>query len=348
MSDNILVSIYCITYNHKDYIKKCLDGLVNQKTNFKFEIVIYDDCSTDGTREIVLEYIKKYPDLFIPILSDENRVQKEGFYNINMEMYAKCRGKYLAICEGDDYWTDENKLQIQFNYMEKHSECSGCFHKSVRQTPDGEIIGYKPTFDQIKNKTQLTLKDNVKDYLMETVSVFYRWDIYKTELIELFPKGIISADSFLIYFYSIKGKIGYIDKLMSVKIVGKQGIYNSTLINKDERNVKFGKETINFAISSEKLFKKYNIDLLKFYSEITMKNIIISAIKIKDYNFISNLIQEFPEIFTNIMYSLQEKEELDFLKKKIKKLRKREKIYIYIIFVLSIIFILFVIWRILL
>ena len=160
MQNDIMVSVYCITYNHKDFIRKCLDGIVMQKTDFKFEVVIYDDCSTDGTREIVLEYIEKYPDLFVPILPDENRAQKEGFHGINVDMCKKCQGKYIALCEGDDYWTDENKLQIQVDYMEKHPDFSGCFHKSLRKNVlKGEDICYKPTPEELFGKTEFDIYD---------------------------------------------------------------------------------------------------------------------------------------------------------------------------------------------
>ena len=170
MQDNVLVSVYFITYNHKDFIQKSLDGVVNQKTDFKYEIVLYDDGSTDGTREIVKEYTEKYPDLFNPILPEENRAKKEGFYKINTEIYSKCRGKYIAYCEGDDFWTDENKLQTQVDFMESHPDFAGCFHKSERKDETGKSICFMPSEKQLNGKKEFDIYDTYKGYFIETVS----------------------------------------------------------------------------------------------------------------------------------------------------------------------------------
>ena len=133
-----LVSICCITYNHAPYIRRCLEGFLMQKTTFPFEIIINDDCSTDGTTEIIKEYADKYPDLFVPIFHEENQYQK-GVRGIYAKfVYPKVRGKYIALCEGDDYWIDPLKLQKQVDFMESHPECSMCFHKSKVLSPDGK------------------------------------------------------------------------------------------------------------------------------------------------------------------------------------------------------------------
>lgn len=110
-----LVSITCLTYNHAPYLRQCLDGFVMQKTSFPIEILIYDDASEDGTQDIIREYERKYPDLIKPIYQTENQYSKgvkvEFVYN-----YPRAKGKYIAFCEGDDYWTDPNKLQKQIDF----------------------------------------------------------------------------------------------------------------------------------------------------------------------------------------------------------------------------------------
>jgi glycosyltransferase involved in cell wall biosynthesis len=114
-----LVSVDMITYNQKSYIARTIEGALQQKTNFPFEIVIGEDCSTDGTREIVFEYQKKYPDIIRIITSDKNVGGRENAWRTMMA----CRGKYLADCEGDDYWHNPYKLQKQADYLESHPEC---------------------------------------------------------------------------------------------------------------------------------------------------------------------------------------------------------------------------------
>ena len=117
---NIMVSICCITYNQEKYIKDAIEGFLMQKTNFLFEIIIHDDASTDKTADIIREYQQKYPDKIRTILQKENQYKK-GVRN-SYTVFKEAKGKYIAFCEGDDYWIDENKLQKQVNYMEEHED----------------------------------------------------------------------------------------------------------------------------------------------------------------------------------------------------------------------------------
>lgn len=121
------VTIVCITYNHSYYIGKAIEGFLMQKTNFSYEILIHDDASTDNTAEIIKSYEKRYPDIIKPIYQIENQYSK-GVKISPTLLYPKAKGEYIAICEGDDFWTDENKLQIQVDYMDKHKDCSITFH----------------------------------------------------------------------------------------------------------------------------------------------------------------------------------------------------------------------------
>ncbi len=114
-----LVSVKMITYNHAPFIAQAIEGVLQQKTNFPFELVIGEDCSTDGTREIVFEYQRKYPDIIRVITSDENVGMKKNGYRTT----KACRGKYIAYCEGDDYWHRTDKMQIQAEYLESHPDC---------------------------------------------------------------------------------------------------------------------------------------------------------------------------------------------------------------------------------
>lgn len=126
-----MVSICCTTYNQEDYIRDAIESFIMQKADFKYEIIINDDASSDHTAEIVKEYEKKYPNLIKALYQKENQFSQgvDVWYYYN---FLPARGKYIAICEGDDFWSDPFKLQKQVDILEKYSECSLCFH-SVRR-----------------------------------------------------------------------------------------------------------------------------------------------------------------------------------------------------------------------
>lgn len=171
MNSDVLVSICCITYNHAPYIRQCLDGFIMQKTNFEFEILIHDDASTDGTADIIREYEAKYPNILKPIYQTENQYSKgkniSATYN-----WPRAVGKYIAQCEGDDYWTDPLKLQKQVDFMEANPEYSMCFHKvntMIQET--GEI---KNEFIVRDMPGKSTILDLAEGNYIHTPSVLYR------------------------------------------------------------------------------------------------------------------------------------------------------------------------------
>lgn len=123
-----VVSICCATYNHAPYIRQCIDGFVMQKTIFPFEILIHDDASTDGTQDVIREYATKYPDLIKPIYQKENQYSKGVKVSLTYN-YSRAKGKYVALCEGDDYWIDPYKLQKQVDFLESHPDYAMCSHR---------------------------------------------------------------------------------------------------------------------------------------------------------------------------------------------------------------------------
>ena len=120
--NDIMVSICCITYNHEAFVKQAIESFLMQKTNFMFEIIIGDDCSTDGTKKILNEYKKKYPELIRVIARRKNIGAHRNFSNV----VACAKGKYLAHCEGDDFWTDCDKLQKQVDFLEQNPDYIIC------------------------------------------------------------------------------------------------------------------------------------------------------------------------------------------------------------------------------
>lgn len=133
------VSILCITFNHADYIRRCIEGFLEQRIDFSVEIIVHDDASTDGTREILLEYKEKYPDLFELILQEENQFSKGAV--MLAPGLENCRGNFVAFCHGDDYWVSNYKLQHQHGFL-KNSPCGIVGNPSISLDQNsGEYVG---------------------------------------------------------------------------------------------------------------------------------------------------------------------------------------------------------------
>lgn len=217
---NIKVSICCITYNHEPFIRECLDGFLMQQCDFDYEIIINDDASTDGTREILLEYQKKHPDKIILSLQEENQYQKGVRGMFIRFVFPRAKGKYIALCEGDDYWTDPLKLQKQVDFLEKNEDYMVCFHNVLELAHDGNQTPSR--LNRNENKT-FTILDLAKGNLIHTPSVIYRkiFDSYPPWLPEC-PAG----DYPLHMLHAEKGKIYCIAENMAVYRKG-VGIWSS-------------------------------------------------------------------------------------------------------------------------
>lgn len=138
-----LVSVCCISYNHAPYIEKTLKGFLAQRTTFPYEIIVHDDASSDGTREIIAEYASNYPALIRPILQSENQYSRE-IPVFSEFTFKSAHGKYLALCEGDDHWTDDTKLQWQVDFLEANPSIAMCTHEVIRNIDIGrDVASYR-------------------------------------------------------------------------------------------------------------------------------------------------------------------------------------------------------------
>jgi len=137
--EELIVSIRCIVYNQAPYLRQCLDGFVMQKTNFRFEAIVHDDASTDDSASIIEEYAEKYPEIIKPILETENQYSKHDG-SLRRIVDSACKGKYIALCEGDDYWTDPLKLQKQVDFLESHPEYGMCCTDFDKVDEQGNIL----------------------------------------------------------------------------------------------------------------------------------------------------------------------------------------------------------------
>jgi len=219
-SDKPLVTIMCMTYNHLGYIKQALDGFMLQETNFPYNILVHDDCSTDGTSEIVREYCARYPDRMRAIIQPENQRSK-GIRNFP-KILEQIESKFVAICEGDDYWTDPLKLQKQVDFLESHPECSLCFHNVLRHNLNGvraDELTTPTDFPEIS-----TIEDLLIDCFIPTCSVMFR-----NKLFDTFPDWYYQTymgDWSLFIMLAKHGDIGYINQNMAVYRIHSEGIWS--------------------------------------------------------------------------------------------------------------------------
>lgn len=233
--DNVIpsVSVCCLTYNHSQYIRQCLDGFVMQKTTFPVEVLIHDDASTDGTQDIIREYECKYPDLIKPIYQTENQYSK-GVKVSLVYNYSRVRGKYVALCEGDDYWTDPYKLQKQVDFLESHPDYVMCSHRFDRYFEDEHRMEKKQ--DETFHGMDYDLSTLVVGcYYSQTLSVIFRWSALD---LTIYRKFKIQQDVVLFYHLLKKGKGYCFPDVMGVYRVHSKGIWSSATFN-EQRLIEF-------------------------------------------------------------------------------------------------------------
>lgn len=325
---DIMVSICCLTYNHEKYIRKTLESFVNQITDFNYEILIHDDCSTDNTVNIIKEYKDKYPNLIKPIYQEKNQYSR-GIKISNIFQFPRAKGKYIAMCEGDDYWCNEYKLQRQFDILENNPGCSFCTHIVQHINESGEIINRiqpNSTLNLLLNEGIISSDIVFKNILTKTIipfqtSCYFFKREYVMEYLATFSRKLNIfdfGDVPLSWYLYTRGDCYFINTIMSCYRENSIGSWSNKYIE------------VN---NSLKHFEQL-IDFFHIFNEYTNRRY-DSQIKylIKKYKYkILELKKEFRQMITKEYY-------LIFKEKSIKyKIRtylyayfpKFEKIYSYI------------------
>ena len=216
-----LVSICCIVYNHERYLEKCLDGILAQKVDFKYELIIHDDASTDKSPDIINDYYRRYPDRIKAILQTQNQYSQGK--RILPILFQNASGKYLAICEGDDYWDDPLKLKKQVDFMENNPDCSLCFHNALihwydSDKPDEKYAEFESGF--------FSGEELLNHWICPTASLLFR-NCFVNGYISIMNKYRIPfGDIPLVMYYSLHGKIYGFSETMSVYGKNKGGWTN--------------------------------------------------------------------------------------------------------------------------
>ena len=302
-NSKVAVSICCTTYNHEKYIAEAIESFLMQETNFKYEILIHDDASTDDTAKIIKKYEDKYPELIKPIYQKKNQYSqgKDPIKNL----YDIAQGKYIAICEGDDYWIDKDKLQIQFDYMEKNPNCGGCFHGGECRSA---ITGKKTkNITPYKNDKILTPNETIigGGGLVPTNSIFC-----KTELLKNFPefyRGLSAGDYQIQIHLSANKYAYYMKRIMSVYRVEVPGSWTMTS-KKSTRN-----ERITGINKVKKMLLEFNKYSDEKYSEVV--DFVIRKLEFEEDVIVNKKIKKKKEKKYKEVYN---------------KMKKKEKLKIYL------------------
>lgn len=216
------VSVFCITYNHAKFIRDAIEGFLTQETTFPVQIFVHDDASTDGTADIIQEYAGNYPRLFWTVLQKENQYSR-GRTDVLVDFLLRQRGEFIAICEGDDYWYDCHKLQIQVEFLEKNPQLACSFHRTKYINESGATLK-KNSFvpDRVEFDFRDCLVDLQKKYATSSM-------VFRTAALA-FPKTWYLKspnDMFLELQLASHGHIGFVDRNMGAYRKHRGGIWST-------------------------------------------------------------------------------------------------------------------------
>lgn len=288
-----IVSIACITYNQENYIKDTIDGFLMQKTTFPIEIIINDDASTDNTTKFLRDYADKHPNLIIPIFQKENQYSKGINPGVKFVL-PLCKGKYIALCEGDDYWIDPYKLQKQVDFLEANKDFVISHHnmKVIYENSNREPhLSNSP-----EQKEITTIEDLASSYFIYTAS-----SIFRNGLIKEFPDWFYQSplgDYMLYMLIAQYGKIKYFPDVMGVYRVHENGIWSNLSDNcRLEKQLNTLKVFIIHFKSNESVY-----DCLKIrYIEICLH--LINTYKLNDENKLIEILHLLNEVEPGYFYN---------------------------------------------
>ena len=274
----ILVAIHCLVYNHEPYLRDCFEGFVMQKTNFRFVAIVHEDCSTDNSAAIIREYEAKYPDIFRPIYETENQYSKgECYLDRIMRRALNATGcKYIAFCEGDDYWTDPYKLQIQVDFLETHQDYNICCHGykiyNVASWEQTEIL-----YNEKEEGFEFSNVENCEKWYTKTLTILFRSEVYNA--MPDMSQFRYWRDAHIMYYLLKKGKGYYLPFVGGTYREHSGGIYYSL--------PSYQKNLINFKVYGEiYLYNKDDQELVRLFSKRIneIMEYVVWRIRLQDYS----------------------------------------------------------------
>lgn len=302
-NDGTLVTVVCITYGHEEFISQALESFVGQQTDFKFKVLVGEDCGPDRTADIVRAYAEKYPDLIVPFIRETNLGPKGNL----IDLCQRATSPYIAFCEGDDYWTDPLKLQKQFDYMEAHPKIKVCATRTeilttpeshintwFKRLPDGKMY-YPDSQPNYRGQKIFRPADLIQHLLCHTSSLFFRWD-YDLEFPDWYFQGFVGDWSVLL-MQTGRTRVGFIPDVCSAYRVND----TSTHYNSDRTahflSTRLDMLTglIGFMAYAERNFPNYPIQAVRNKIKLETANYLGAAVKLGDMERVANFFLDYPE-----------------------------------------------------
>lgn len=281
-SQKILVSVCCVTYNHEKYIRQCLDGFVMQKTDFEFEILVHDDASTDNTANIVKEYEQKFPSLFRCVYQSENQFLKQNTL-VNI-LFKMAKGKYIALCEGDDYWTDPYKLQKQVDFLEGNKEYSATFHNVEQRWEGVEKSRIYLKENEYSVGQVVSLKNTLGHNIVPTCSLLFRRQLV-LDSFSIIPWAKLDyGDWVIVLLLTLENSMFYSPYIMGVRRMNDSSFWGMKDVNwqiektLNTRNIIFSLDILS--LSEKEMLKVYNNQLLLKYHNVQPSKFLIIIKKV--------------------------------------------------------------------
>lgn len=273
---DIMLSVIIISYNQEKYIKEAIESVLEQKTSYKFEVLLADDCSSDGTGKICEEYAKEYPEIIRNIKRDKNLGATQNI----LDAGSFSNGKYITVLEGDDYWIDKNKIQMQIDFLEKNKDYVGISHLQEGRDLKGNFLGNFPA--NIKEDTDFSINDleNGKNYSCSTCLYknIYKNKKYLKDIKYLFSLHSIVGDLQLMFYLTTIGKIYVINKPMMVyRVIKRKGESN---YNSNYSVLEINYTNINILKSIDE-YSEYRYNFFKRYSNYVAVGFIMSLLNRK-------------------------------------------------------------------
>ncbi len=278
------LTIVTTTYNQEKYIGEALEGMLMQKTNFPYQIVISNDCSTDNTLEVLNSYKEKYPEK-IKIIDNEKNLGAMGNF-INTLNQIKDT-EYVALCDGDDFWIDENKLQKQVDFLDQNKDFNICFHKAKLFYENNEK---EESIIPAEAPEVSTIEELANSNYIVANSVVYRWKFNDRNLKDVFPDNIAPGDYYIHLLHAEDGKIKMINEVMSAYRRHSGGMWwSNDSENKEKFTLEYGPKFLNFYNAADKYIKLPDNAFYAQRKDI-IYNIIITYIKKDKYDDLKSVI----------------------------------------------------------